>query len=80
MKRCVVIGLGIFGQNIVREISDKGFEVIAVDKNKEAVQRVRDLAGKAIVADGTDKDLMDQIGIHDDRVVLMDADLVHEVL
>ncbi len=71
MKRCVVIGLGIFGQNIVREISDKGFEVIAVDKNKEAVQRVRDLAGKAIVADGTDKDLMDQIGIHEDDTVII---------
>ena len=71
MKRCVVIGLGIFGQNIVREISDKGFEVIAVDKNKEAVQRVRDLAEKAIVADGTDKDLMDQIGIHEDDTVII---------
>lgn len=71
MKRCIVIGLGIFGHNIVRELSDKGLEVIAVDKNKEAVQRVRDLAGKAIVADGTDKDLMDQIGIHEDDTVII---------
>ncbi|MCC7295106.1 MAG: TrkA family potassium uptake protein [Acidobacteria bacterium] len=71
MKRCIVIGLGIFGHNIVRELSDKGLEVIAVDKNKEAVQRVRDLAEKAIVADGTDKDLMDQIGIHEDDTVII---------
>lgn len=71
MKRCVVIGLGIFGNNIVRELADKGFEVIAVDKSKEAVQRVRDLASRAIVADGTDKEIMAQIGIQEDDTVII---------
>ena len=37
-QRVVVIGLGIFGFNIVRELYEGGFEVIAVDKHKEAVQ------------------------------------------
>ncbi len=71
MKRCIVIGLGIFGNNIVRELADKGFEVIAIDKGKEAVQRVRDLATKAIVADGTDKAVMEQIGVHEDDTVII---------
>lgn len=71
MKRCIVIGLGIFGNNIVRELADKGFEVIAIDKSKEAVQRVRDLASKAIVADGTDKEIMAQIGIQEDDTVIL---------
>jgi len=71
MKRCIVIGLGIFGNNIVRELSENGFEVIAVDKSKEAVQRVRDLASKAIVADGTDKEIMEQIGVHEDDTVII---------
>ena len=71
MNRCVVIGLGTFGSNIVRELCGKGFDVIAVDKNKEAVQRVRDLASKAIVADGTDKEIMDQIGIQEDDTVIL---------
>lgn len=71
MKRCIVIGLGIFGNNIVRELADKGFEVIAIDKSKEAVQRVRDLASKAIVADGTDKQIMDQIGLNADDTVII---------
>jgi trk system potassium uptake protein TrkA len=48
MKRCVVIGLGIFGNNIVRE-----------------------LASKAIVADGTDKEIIDQIGIQQDDTVII---------
>ncbi len=71
MKRCIVIGLGIFGNNIVRELSENGFEVIAVDKSKEAVQRVRDLASKAIVADGTDMEIMEQIGVHEDDTVII---------
>jgi trk system potassium uptake protein TrkA len=71
MKRCVVIGLGIFGLNIVRELSEKGFAVIAIDKNKESLQRVRDLVSKAIVADGTDKEIMDQIGVQADDTVII---------
>jgi trk system potassium uptake protein TrkA len=70
-QRVVVIGLGIFGFNIVRDLYEGGFEVIAVDKNKEAVQRVRDCSTKAIVADGTDKEIMDAIGIHEEDVVII---------
>ena len=70
-QRVVVIGLGIFGFNIVRELYAGGFEVIAVDKNKDAVQRVRDCSTKAIQADGTDKEIMDAIGIQEDDVVII---------
>lgn len=70
-KRAVVIGLGIFGSNIVRELYENGFEVIAIDKSKEAVQQVRDSATKAIVADGTDKEIMEQIGIEEDDVCII---------
>ena len=70
-QRVVVIGLGIFGFNIVRDLYEGGFEVIAVDKNKEAVQRVRDCSTKAIVADGTDKEIMDAIGIQEEDVVII---------
>ena len=70
-QRVVVIGLGIFGFNIVRELYAGGFEVIAIDKNKEAVQRVRDCSTKAIQADGTDKEIMEAIGIQEDDVVII---------
>ena len=71
MKRVVVVGLGIFGYNIVRELYENGVEVIAIDKKKEAVQSVRDFATKAIMADGTDKELMDSIGIREDDMVIV---------
>jgi trk system potassium uptake protein len=70
-QRVVVIGLGIFGFNIVRELYTSGFEVIAIDKNKEAVQRVRDHSTKAILADGMDKEIMEQIGIQEDDIVIV---------
>jgi trk system potassium uptake protein TrkA len=70
-QRVVVIGMGIFGFNIVRELYAGGFEVIAVDKNKDAVQRVRDCSTKAIQADGTDKEIMEAIGIQEDDVVII---------
>lgn len=70
-KRVVVIGLGIFGFNIVKELYESGFEVIAIDKSKEAVQRARDCSTKAIVADGMDKEIMEEIGIQEDDVVII---------
>jgi trk system potassium uptake protein len=70
-KRVVVIGLGIFGFNIVKELYENGFEVIAIDKNKEAIQRVRDCSTKAILADGMDKEIMEAVGIQEDDVVIV---------
>jgi len=71
MKRVIVIGLGIFGTNIVKSLYENGFEVIAIDKDKEAVQDVKDFSTKAIVADGTDKQMIDMIGIQEDDVVII---------
>ena len=71
MKRVVVIGLGIFGFNIAKDLFENGFEVIAIDKNKEIVQKIRDFSTKAILADGTEKDVMESIGIHEDDIVII---------
>jgi trk system potassium uptake protein TrkA len=71
MKRVIVIGLGIFGYNVVKELYENNVDVIAIDKKKEAIQAVRDFATKAIVADGTDKDLMDSIRIREDDLVIV---------
>lgn len=70
-KRVVVIGLGIFGFNLVRELHENRVEVIAIDKDKEAVQHVRDISTKAVVADGTDKTMMDAIGLRQTDTVVV---------
>jgi trk system potassium uptake protein TrkA len=63
MRRVVVIGLGIFGSQLVRHLYDKGIEVIAIDKNKDVVQRIKDHSTKAIMADATEKEVLESIGI-----------------
>jgi len=71
MKRVVVIGLGIFGFNIAKDLYENGFEVVAVDKNKDIIQKIRDFSTKAILADGTDKEVLESIGIQEDDVVII---------
>jgi trk system potassium uptake protein TrkA len=71
MKMVVEIGLGICGFKIMKELLEYGFEVIAIDKNKVAVQRARDYSNKAVVADGIDKEVMEVIGIHEDDTVII---------
>ncbi len=71
MKRAVVIGLGIFGFNVAKDLYENGFEVIAVDKDKDVVQEIRDFSTKAVLADGTDKEVMESIGIQADDIVIV---------
>ena len=63
MKRVVVIGLGIFGSQLVRQLYEKGIEVIAIDKNRDVVQRIKDHSTKAVMADATNKEVLESIGI-----------------
>jgi len=71
MKRVVVIGLGIFGFNIAKDLFENGFEVVAIDKDKEVVQKIKDFSTQAILADGADKEVMESIGIQEDDVVIV---------
>lgn len=71
MKRVIVIGLGIFGFNIAKDLYENGLEVIAIDKNKEVIQKIKDFSTKAILADGTDKEVIESIGIQEDDVVII---------
>lgn len=71
MKQVVVIGLGIFGSNIARTLFENGFDVVAIDKNKDMVQRMASLSTRAIVADATDKSILETIGIQPDDLVIV---------
>jgi len=71
MKRVVVIGLGIFGFNIAKDLYENGIEVIAIDKNRDIIQKIRDFSTKAILADGTDKEVIESIGIQGDDIVII---------
>lgn len=71
MKRVVVIGLGIFGFNITKDLFHNGIEVIAIDKDREVVQKVKDFSTQAVLADGSNKEVMESIGLQEDDVVIV---------
>jgi trk system potassium uptake protein TrkA len=71
VQRVVVVGLGIFGFNIAKDLYESGMEVIAIDKNKEMIQKIKEFSTKAILADATDKALLEAIGIQEDDIVII---------
>jgi trk system potassium uptake protein TrkA len=71
MKRVIVIGLGIFGLNLVKTLYENGIEVIAIDKNKDSIQQVKESCNKAILADGTNKEVIESIGIQEDDIAII---------
>lgn len=71
MKRVVVIGLGIFGFHIAKELYENGMEVIAIDKSKELIQKIKDFSSKAVVADAREREVLESIGIQEDDIVIV---------
>jgi trk system potassium uptake protein TrkA len=71
VKRVVVIGLGIFGFHIAKELYENGMEVIAIDKSKEVIQKIKDFSSKAVVADAREKEVLESIGIREEDIVIV---------
>jgi len=71
MKQIVIIGLGNFGHYLAGELSSKGYEIIAIDKNPGKVQEVQDLVMQAIVADATDAAALQSLGVDSADLVII---------
>ena len=54
-KQAIVVGLGQFGLALVRSLSQRGVEVLAVDENEERVRAAAPLAASAVCFDATDE-------------------------
>jgi trk system potassium uptake protein TrkA len=54
MGQFAVIGLGVFGHYLATHLYDKGHDVLAIDKNSNHVQEIKDKVSQAVVADATD--------------------------
>lgn len=70
-KAIGVLGLGIFGSSIAKELGEHNHDVIAVDLDQENIDRIEPYLVKGVVGDFTDFDLLKHIGIDQcDRVVV----------
>lgn len=67
----VVVGLGIFGTHVARTLYEAGREVVVLDRDREAVQRARDFASQAIVADATNRETLESLALESRDVVII---------
>jgi len=67
----VVIGLGMFGFYVAKNLFLKGNDVIAIDRCKETVQKIKDFSSEAIIADVSALDTFAAIGIEDADAVIV---------
>ena len=62
MKRFVIVGLGLFGSGVAESLYEHGSEVVAVDLSEERVNRIAPHVTRAVVGDGRQSEVLDQIG------------------
>lgn len=62
MKRFVVVGLGSFGASVAESLHARGYEVIALDIEEAAVDRLARHATRAVVGDGRNPGTLKRIG------------------
>lgn len=71
MRRFIVLGLGHFGFNVAKKLFENGNEVIAVDIDRNVVQSIKEFATQAIVADASDRDVLESVGAKDADVAVI---------
>jgi len=82
MKQFAVIGLGNFGYYLATQLYKKGYEVLAIDKKPNLVQEIKDKVNQAIVADATERDTLEAMGLEqmDAAVVCIGSVLSNSIL
>ncbi|MCD6560817.1 MAG: hypothetical protein B1H11_05880 [Desulfobacteraceae bacterium 4484_190.1] len=82
MKQFVIIGLGNFGYYLATYLYDKGQEILAIDKDPDRVQKIKDQVSQAVVADATDRKALEILGVKDmdAAVVCIGSDLSDSIL
>ena len=58
-----IIGLGRFGYQLARTLAELGCEVVAIDRNEEIVESIRDHVTQAICMNVIDEESLKEIGI-----------------
>ena len=82
MKTYIVIGLGLFGSEVARQLCVQGCEVLAMDIRSDLVQQVADDVTHAVVGDGQDKEVLKALGAgnFDCAIIAIGDDLAASVL
>ena len=63
MRSMLVIGLGRFGTSLARRLSELGNEVMAIDRNEDAVNDVAEFVTAAQIGECMDIDVLESLGV-----------------
>lgn len=82
MKSYVVIGLGLFGIQVARELYEQGQNVLVIDTNEKLINEYANKVSRAIIADAKKRDVLEQLGVdkYDCGIVATTSDLATSVL
>jgi len=75
-KEFAVIGLGGFGRSVVHYLTEKGYSVLALDKDPKQTQSISEFCTQAAVVDATREESLQSLDIasFDTVVVAIDSD------
>lgn len=63
MRQIAILGIGVLGYNIAYHLTKEGVDVIAVDKDRHRIDRVKEFILNAAVADITDEEALRKLGV-----------------
>jgi trk system potassium uptake protein TrkA len=63
MPQYAVIGLGTFGKKVALTLTEKGADVIVIDRNSVSIEEIKDKVSAALILDSTDEHAMRSIDI-----------------
>lgn len=74
-REFAVIGLGRFGGSICEELCNEGMEVLAIDHSEDKINKFKNTASYAVIADSTDESTLKELGITNiDHVIVAIGD------
>jgi len=81
-RKFAVIGLGKFGFKLVEELSKMGLEVLAIDNDSSAIEKVRNIASESLILDAINKEALEKSGVKevDCAIVGMGKDMETNIL
>jgi trk system potassium uptake protein TrkA len=81
-KQFAVIGIGRFGSSVASSLASQGYEVLAVDRDEESVQKISEVVTHAVCVDTTDEEALKALGIRnfDTVVVAIGEDVQASIL
>ncbi len=70
-KIFAVFGLGRFGYEICKVLSEKGAKVIAIDNREKIINKIKDTVTQAVLMDSTEEDALNNAGMQDVDVAIV---------